>query len=215
MNNNPSSQPGFYMYGVVRTGAPLQTECAGIDRRWPRIEEVRCGELSAIVSRAPREALSPTREHLLAHERVNRAVLADRTLIPMSFGMVCRSREDVVQVLRSGRDAFDEALSQLDGKLEFGLQGYRHGEVAHGTDRAVPEILRRLGDVSIASRLNAPFGPGMVMNAAFLVPRTGESGFDRGVREIALMYPNLMFKRSGPWPPYNFVRIRLQIQPDG
>jgi|KBSMisStaDraftv2_1062788.scaffolds.fasta_scaffold81824_3 hypothetical protein len=211
MKKNTQAQ-GFYIYGIVRAGAPLHADCCGVDKRWPRIEEIRSDDICAVVSRVPREPIAATREHLLAHERVNRAVLADRTVIPMAFGTQCRSREDVAQVLRSGYDAFSEALEQMNGKLEFGLQGYRHGDTAAGTDRAVPEILRQLGDVSLASRLNAPFGPGMVMNAAFLVQRSGEAGFDHGVREISQRYPDLMFKRSGPWPPYNFVRIRLQLE---
>jgi gas vesicle protein GvpL/GvpF len=211
MKKNPE-QHGFYIYGIVRAGAPLQTNTCGVDRRWPCIEEIRNDDICAVVSRVPREPIAATREHLLAHERVNRAVLADRTVIPMSFGMQCRSRQDVAELLRSGYDAFFEALEQMDGKLEFGLQGYRHGDAAAGADRAVPEILRQLGDVSLASRLNAPFGTGMVMNAAFLVQRSGAAGFDHGVREISQRYPDLMFKRSGPWPPYNFVRIRLQLE---
>ena len=53
----------------------------------------------------------------------------------------------------------------------------------------------------------------MIMNAAFLVERERESDFDQQVKAIAAKYEGkLSFKYSGPWPPYNFVHIRLKLE---
>jgi hypothetical protein len=32
------------------------------------------------------------------------------------------------------------------------------------------------------------------------------------VKEIGARYVNLTFKYTGPWPPYNFVNIRLKLE---
>jgi len=37
--------------------------------------------------------------------------------------------------------------------------------------------------------------------------------FDKKVQEIGKRYEGkLQFKYTGPWPPYNFVTIRLQLE---
>jgi hypothetical protein len=81
------------------------------------------------------------------------------------------------------------------------------------TERYVTEIFQLLRDVSVASRSNKPIGDRMIMNAAFLIERDREAEFDQKVKEIASKYEGkLSFKYTGPWPPYNFVHIRLKLE---
>ena len=74
------------------------------------------------------------------------------------------------------------------------------------------EIFEQLRDVSVASRANKPIGDKMIMNAAFLVARDKEAAFDAKVKQIGARYDKLTFKYTGPWPPYNFVNIRLKLE---
>ena len=39
--------------------------------------------------------------------------------------------------------------------------------------------------------------------------------FDRRIKEIASHFDKLTFKYTGPWPPYNFVNIRLKLERAG
>ena len=80
------------------------------------------------------------------------------------------------------------------------------------SERYGTEILDRLRDVAVASRINKPIGDKMIMNAAFLVSREMEQAFDSRVKEIGQQYDKLTFKYTGPWPPYNFVNIRLKLE---
>ena len=52
----------------------------------------------------------------------------------------------------------------------------------------------------------------MIMNAAFLISRDQETAFDAKVKAIASRFDKLTFKYTGPWPPYNFVNIRLKLE---
>jgi len=80
----------------------------------------------------------------------------------------------------------------------------------------VREIYEALRGVCVASRDNQPIGDKMIMNAAFLVERQREAQFDNAVNKIARKYgQRLKFKYTGPWPPYNFVNIRLKLEPVG
>ena len=114
-------QRAIYVHGIIRSSRPLEVEAAGMDEHWP-VRTIHHRDLAAVVSDVPDGVVESTRGNLLAHERVNAAVLRDHTLIPMSFGMVFRSREDVVELLRSAYDAFVGVLDEMNGKIEFGLK---------------------------------------------------------------------------------------------
>src|SRR2546423_130155 len=85
--------------------------------------------------------------------------------------------------------------------------------LADKADAYVRDIYDELRDAAIASRSNKVIGDKMIMNAAFLVARDRSTFFDEKVREIGMQYEGkLNFKETGPWPPYNFVTIRLQLE---
>ena len=80
------------------------------------------------------------------------------------------------------------------------------------SEQYVDDIFRSLRDVAVASRSNKPIGDRMIMNAAFLVSRDRESAYDTRVKEIGQRHDKLTFKYTGPWPPYNFVNIKLKLE---
>jgi Gas vesicle synthesis protein GvpL/GvpF len=195
----------------------------------------------------------PTRENVLAHQRVNETVMMEHTVLPMSFGTVFKTRDDIVEFLRSAYEAFADVLNKMENKLEFGLkvlwdrdavvQELEHddedirrlkSEIAsqkgstyfarmqYGrlvdaalqarSERYVAEIFDGLRDVAVAARSNKPIGDRMILNAAFLVSRPEEPAFDARVKALGARYDKLTFKYTGPWPPYNFVNIRLKLE---
>jgi hypothetical protein len=243
---------GKYVYCVVESSAPLRFGPLGIGTEPAEVHSVHYRELAAIVSDTPVEVFDATRENVLAHERVNEAVMREHTVIPMSFGTVFKTREDIVELLRAAYDAFGDVLQKMKDKVEFGLkvlwdrdavireiegededvrrlkdeissqrgstyfarmQYGRAVEAALETrsERYASEIFEQLRPVSVASRANKPIGDRMILNAAFLVNRDREAAFDAKVKEIGA-HDKLTFKYTGPWPPYNFVNVRLKLE---
>ncbi len=244
---------GKYVYCIIEAPLPLKFGPIGIGADPSDVHTVHFRNLAAVVSDAPLEVLDSTRAHVLAHERVNETVMREHTVIPMSFGTIFKTREDIVELLRSAAEAFGDVLDKMQNKLEFGLkilrdrqQAIREVEVddedisrlkqeisgqkgatyfarmQYGrlvdaalesrSERYVAQILDELRDVSVASRINKPIGDTMIMNAAFLISRDRESAFDARVKSIASRFDTLTFKYTGPWPPYNFVNIRLKLE---
>jgi hypothetical protein len=244
---------GKYVYCIIEAPDPLRFGPIGIGADPSDVHTVHFRNLAAVVSDAPLEVLDSTREHVLAHERVNETVMREHTVIPMSFGTIFKTREDIVELLRSAAEAFGDVLNKMQNKLEFGLkilwdreQAIREVEsededigrlkkeisgqkgptyfarMQYGrlvdaalqsrSERYVAEILDELRDVSVASRINKPIGDKMIMNAAFLISRDREAAFDSRVKLIASRFDRLTFKYTGPWPPYNFVNIRLKLE---
>ena len=245
--------PGKYVYCVVHSTTPLHFGPIGIGSRRAEVHTVGYKDLAAVVSDTPIEVYDPTRENVLAHEEVTETVMRKHTVIPMSFGTVFKTREDIVELLRSAYDAFVDVLAKMRDKLEFGLKVlWDREEIIHAieaedddvrrlkseissqkgstyfarmqygrlldaeiesrSERYLSEIFDALRDVAVASRTNRPIGDKMIMNAAFLVSREREAAFDQRVKEIGARFDQLTFKFTGPWPPYNFVNIRLKLE---
>ena len=250
--DTPSGE-GKYVYCIVQSERQLLFGPLGIGSEPAEVHTVNYRDLAAVVSNTPMVVQDPTRENVLAHQRVNETVMKNHTVLPMSFGTVFKTGDDIVELLRSAYDAFTDVLSKMKDKFEFGLkvlwereaiireiededEDIRRlkGEISsqkgstyfarmqYGrlidqalqarSERYVAEIFGALRDVSVASRSNRPIGDRMIMNAAFLVARDRELAFDARVKEIGQRYDKLTFKYTGPWPPYNFVNIRLKLE---
>jgi hypothetical protein len=244
---------GKYVYCIIQTTDPLRFGPIGIGSEPAEVHTVNFRDIAAVVSDTPLEVYDPTRENVLAHERVNEAVMRDYTVIPMSFSTVFKTSEDIVELLRTAYDAFHDVLVKMKNKLEFGLKvlwepeviireiekedeslRLLRQEISHQkgstyfarmqygrlvdsllqerSEQLASEILDTLGAVSVSSRTNKPIGDKMILNAAFLVARDREAEFDAKVKEVDARYENLILKYTGPWPPYNFVNIRLRLE---
>jgi len=246
---------GKYVYCVVEGREELDLGPIGIGGEGRHVYTVHFGELAAVVSDTPLRLYDPTRDNLLAHERVNEMVMAGRTIIPMSFGTIFRTKEDIIELLRSTGRAFSDVLVKIRDKLELGLKvlwdrdrvvaqvesedpaisGLREeitntergstyfarmqlgrlveSALEERAERFISDIYDTLRPFSVASRSNKVIGENMILNAAFLVERASEEQFDGAVRDLSSRYDGLLqFKYTGPWPPYNFVNIKLKLE---
>jgi hypothetical protein len=138
----------------------------------------------------------------------------------LEFGLrVNWAREEVLADIEredEGIRRLKEEISKSQQSTYFArMQLGRLVEQALGerSDAYVRDIYEYLRDGAIASRSNKPIGDKMIMNAAFLVERDKADIFDQKVTEIAQRYEGkLSFRYTGPWPPWNFVTIRLQLE---
>ena len=105
----------------------------------------------------------------------------------------------------------DQATSTYFARMQLGRLVEQ--ALAQKSESFVREIYDQLRDAAIASRANKVIGDRMIMNGAFLVERDRSDLFDKKVQEIGRRYEGkLKFTYTGPWPPYNFVTIRLQLE---
>jgi hypothetical protein len=248
-----SDARGRYVYCIIRSTDRLRFGALGLGDEPAQVYTVNHRDLCAVVSDTPMGIHDPTRENVLAHQRVNETVMREHTVIPMSFGTVFKTNDDIVELLRSAYDAFSDVLTKMKDKVEYGLKvlwdrdqimqeiedededvrrlkneimsqkgstyfaRMQYGRLMDAalqarSERYTGEIVSALRDVSVASRSNKPIGDMMIMNFAFLVERNKEAAFDAKVKAIGGRHDELTFKYTGPWPPYNFVNIRLKLE---
>ncbi|MDQ3169412.1 MAG: GvpL/GvpF family gas vesicle protein, partial [Acidobacteriota bacterium] len=97
---------GQYVYCIIQSESPLTFGPLGIGHDPAEVHTVHFKNLAAVVSATPMVVHDPTRENVLAHQRVNETVMLQHTVLPMSFGTVFKTTNDIVELLRSAYDAF-------------------------------------------------------------------------------------------------------------
>ncbi len=250
-----SAEEGKYVYCIIKSEQDREFGPIGIGGDANAVYTVHFKDLAAVVSDTPIRIYDPTRENVLAHELVNETVMREYTVIPMSFGTIFRTKEDIVELLKSTYRAFDDVLDKMRDKIEFGLKVLwdRDKVVARleeedeeirrlkeeitsneqsstyfarmqlgrlvesaledAANAYVVDIHQSLKPYAIASRSNKPIGDRMIQNGAYLVERRREQEFDEAVKALSRKYEEVLsFKYTGPWPPYNFVNIKLKLE---
>ena len=195
---------GLYFYGVVRARA-----WRGRERRSEgSMQRVRYRDLEAIVREVPFVLPADNGRAVDDHQRTVELVMRRTTILPAPFGVVFKGRRQLVKMMQDQYLVLDEGLSLLDGHWELRL----HIETA-----AVGEAADEMSDVAMMiyselrrfARAAVPFATDgkRLVSCAFLVDRTTWVEFIERIEDFGGQHPELLFDVTGPWPPYDFVRI--------
>lgn len=152
---------------------------------------------------------------MLDCERVVEAVFRAQTILPAPCGTVFKSEDHVRRWLELNYVSLIEGIHFVDGRCE----GRVHAADLPGDDvdagdpdqvALVNECFRTLRRFSVAA---LPLRPeeGRILSAAFLVERGEYSAFEQRVKEQGRRAPGLRFHITGPWPPYDFVRLDFGV----
>ncbi len=194
-------QNGFYFYGVVRT------------RGWrghegDEVLRVRYRDLDALVRAVPFKLPAMDAAHVQAHQRVVEAVLRRATILPAPYGVIFKGRRALVRFLEDQYLSLDEGLAFLEGHWELRV---------HATPRGAEETSAELEELAIqvyaelrrTARAAIPFPHEgrRLLSAAFLVERGAWIEFVNRAEDLVGAQPLLAFDITGPWPPYDFVRM--------
>lgn len=194
---------GLYLYGVARSRnwrTPGQSEGEGLIK-------VRYRDLDALVRAVPFRVPELDDASLAQHQRLIEGTFRRSTILPAPFGMVFRGRRAVIRFLEDQYIILDEGLAFLDGLWELRLHMAGEDDEDHSlTDLATHlySELRRFARAAIPLRA----AEGHLLSAAFLVDRGAWIEFVERTDDLNASHPELSFDLTGPWPPYDFVRIR-------
>jgi hypothetical protein len=107
-------------------------------------------------------------------------------------------------VFRSGREPSMEEKLDLGRMFESLLQQCR--------ERHTQQVIDTLSPCCSEIRKVDPGQEQMIMKLVCLVPKDRQSRFEEGVQEAARKFDDhYNFKFSGPWAPFDFVDIKLDL----
>jgi hypothetical protein len=150
-------------------------------------------------------------QEMLDCQRVVEAVFRAHTILPAPCGTVFKSEDHVHRWLELNYVSLVEAIHFVDGRCEARVHvsdvpgdDVDAGDADHVS--LATECFRTLRRFAVAA---LPLRPedGRILSGAYLVDRGEYSAFEQRVKEQARHAAGLRFNLTGPWPPYDFVRM--------
>jgi hypothetical protein len=174
-------------------------------------ETVRHRGLAALVYPARLREAEIAPDDVVAHHRRLDAMLQRETVVPAPYGVGFEEERDVVRFLRERHAELRDALAFLEGRWEFRLhivpeQADFPEALALDLATHVYAELRKAAHAAVPFPRHDP----RTFTAAFLVDRVGTRAFLEKVEALGRASPDLSMDATGPWPPYDFVRLRLE-----
>jgi hypothetical protein len=174
-------------------------------------------DLSAVVSDQKGFTLDEvTPEEIERHRAIVDGIFRRAAVLPAPVGAVFRAPDVLTRWMELHYVSLTGALEFVDdravARVHIVRADGRPDELEAGTDLAAAaaesfRALRRRAVAAVPLRLEQVTG--LVLSAAFLVEVDLWKEFVRGVEEQHDAHHHLRFDLTGPWAPYDFVRMQF------
>ena len=181
----------------------------------PHTELISFRDLGAVVGDADLVHTGVGDEEIERYHAVIDAVFARRPVLPAPIGVQFRSPETLLRWMELHYVVLSEGLSFVDGRCQVRVHIVQdvQSAAASGADLSAiaTESFRLLRRNAVAAvPLKGEPGTDEVFSAAFLLVRDRLSEFADLAAEEGKRRPELRVELTGPWPPYDFVRMQFE-----
>lgn len=173
-------------------------------------------DLAAIVEACDYSAASPTGEIIEQYRKVVDDIFCKAPVLPAPVGTVFRSRDTLLRWLELHYITLTEAMSFVEdravARVHVGRVDGKAADRETGSEVAAAaadslRFLRRHAVVAVP--LKSEQVTGIVLSSAFLVDKELWDDFVAAVDDQRRRNPGLALDLSGPWPPFDFVRMQF------
>lgn len=177
-------------------------------------------DLGALVCEVPYAAPAPTAPHIAEYRRIVEGVFVRQTIVPAPFGAVFRGRDALTRWLELHYFTLLEAVTFVSDRA-MARVSVSYADAPENTtamaidvdlvDTSADESFRLLRRHAIASLVVSNYGDGAgpAARASFLIERERWDLFSDMVREEQRRLREMRVECTGPWPPYDFVRMQF------
>ena len=146
-----------YIYGIVEEPRLRRFGFTGVGEA--DVYTINRQKLAAVVSDTEFSEIDPTRKNVQAHTIVQDELLKEYTLLPMGFGMVAASEDEVRGLLEKNCEGLTGELGRLAGMIEVELKLYWEQETIIKEIQGENQELSRL-----KAKINAASSPAEIRN---------------------------------------------------
>jgi hypothetical protein len=107
---------GKYIYGIIAEPQLRRFGFPGVEDA--EVYTVNYDGIAAIVSDTQLQEIDPIRKNVHTHTVVQDELLKEYTLLPMGFGMIAASEDEVQRLLEKNYEGLVHELNRLAGKVE-------------------------------------------------------------------------------------------------
>jgi hypothetical protein len=210
----PAQQRAVQLYGII------SLDVSGTSSPVRGVNVVAFRDLGALVTDTTYVAPSPSAQHIADYRRVVEGAFARQTIVPAPFGSIFRGRDSLMRWLELHYFTLIEAVTFVADRA-MARVGVSYGEEPENTtamaidadllDTAADESFRLLRRHAVASIVmsNHAGNVGPAARASFLVERERWDLFNDVVKEEQKRLREMHVDCTGPWPPYDFVRMQF------
>jgi hypothetical protein len=204
---------GCRLYGV----ALLTRANGGESRRVPAgVSILRFRDIGALIEQAPFSHAASVQCSAAQHREVVERAFRSSAVLPAPCGTLFRGTDHVRRWLEQNYIALNEGIHFVAGRCEarvhVSLRASEESlpeEEVGAAELAAAECLRLLRRDAVAAVSLPLHLHSTIMSGAFLIEQARWTEFAEQLRAQALRRPELGFARTGPWPPYDFVRMEF------
>lgn len=193
----------------------LAGDGGGVLHPAPQTTLVAFRDLCAVVSEQKAFAADDiTTEIIASHRAIVDAIFRHAAVLPAPVGVVFRVPAVLTRWMELHYVSLTSALEFVDdraaARVHVGLAD-KKDVLEEGSDlaAAAAESFRALRRLAVAAVPIHADKAKTSLSAAFLVERESWKEFERGVKDQADAHHLLSYETTGPWAPYDFVRMQF------
>lgn len=172
--------------------------------------------IAALVAPAPYQRATLDEERVQAYAQTVEDAYRFAPILPAPPGTIFRSRSALGRWLELHYVTLSDALALVDGstsaRVTIGLrEAAENEETIREWHLVATEIMRTLrGNASALAILETSAADERTVGiASFLIERERWGAFEASVEAERKRHPSLEFGMTGPWPPYDFVKMQF------
>jgi len=207
MAQNPVGS--LQLFGIVAADPGAQSPA-------PDTTLVHFRAIAALVAPAQYQRVALDESRVQAHAQTVEEAFRYAPILPAPAGTVFRSRSALGRWLELHYVTLTDALAIVDGnsaaRVTIRLRAApENDETVREWHLVATEIMRTLrGHASALTILeSSPTEEQIIGLASFLVERDRWGAFESGVAAESKRHPSLEFTMTGPWPPFDFVKMQF------
>jgi hypothetical protein len=172
--------------------------------------------IAAVVAPAAYQRPTLNDERVQTYAQIVEEAFRYAPILPAPVGTIFRSRSALGRWLELHYVTLRDALALVDGNSAARVtvrlrEAPENEETVREWHLVATEIMRTLrGNASALTILDYPTPDERVIGiASFLIERDRWSAFEAGVAAEGKRHPSLELGMTGPWPPYDFVKMQF------
>lgn len=198
---------GRYVYCIIPSTEKKSFGNIGIERS--EVYTIPFKNMAIVLSNLPvKDYKDELEDNAVIHDQVVKKIMTECTVVPLAFGQVFKNEDILKTVLRKAKKDIRRAFKEIEGRVEFGIKVFLEKNQTLDED-AFAEDVKKLREVADSIKLGKRFDERMVLNAFYLVKNDRKGEFLQAVENLQKKYGQPNIQSTGPWPPYNFVEIKI------
>ena len=179
------------------------------------VQLVTFRDLAAVVTEAPYTAVDGESHVVERHLAVVASVAAHRPILPAPVGVVFQSRDVMLRWMELHYVALSDGLGFVEGRAVARVHMRQRDsdsldEARADLTAAATESFRLLRRMAVAALpVKGSHDSSELLSGAFLVEEDRWQAFADAVGEEEARQGVLQLEMTGPWPPFDFVRMQF------